>query len=95
MKPHFRSAHLALSFFLSLGLSPIAWAQPADTLVAAPHIQLSTEEIVTHLIQRNLELALALYERLQRTFANLHWAGQPPRASDEWDRATAKHAVTA
>src|SRR4029079_19078605 len=60
MKPHLRSAHLALSFLLSLGLSPIAWAKPADTLVAVPHIQLSTEEIVTNLIQRNLERARAL-----------------------------------
>ena len=60
MKPHIRSAHLALSFLLGLGISPTAWAQPADTLAALPRVQLSTEDIVTKLIQRNLERARAL-----------------------------------
>jgi hypothetical protein len=77
MKPHLRSAHLALSFLLSLGLSPIAWAQPADTLVTVPHIQLSTEEIVTHLIQRNLERARALSAYQGTRIYRLEYHGFP------------------
>ncbi len=60
MKAHIRSAHLALSFLLGFGLPPGAFAQPSDTLAAVPHVQLNSEEIVTNLIQRNLERARAL-----------------------------------
>lgn len=60
MKPHIRSAHLALSLLLGFGVSPGAFAQPSDTLAAVPHVRLSSEEIVTNLIQRNLERARAL-----------------------------------
>lgn len=60
MKPYIRSAHLTLSFLLGLGLSPTSFAQPSDPVTAEPHAQLSTEEIVSNLVRRNLERAQSL-----------------------------------
>ncbi len=60
MKPQSYSAHLTLSILLGLGFSQIAFAQPPDILLAQAHVRLSSEEIVTNLIQRNLERARAL-----------------------------------
>ncbi len=60
MKSHNRSAHFTLSILLGLSFSQIAFGQPSDIVAAEPHVRLSTEEIVTNLIQRNLERARAL-----------------------------------
>jgi hypothetical protein len=60
MKPYNRSTHFTLSFLLGLGVSQIAFAQPSDSIPEEPHVRLSTEEIVTNLVRRNLERAQAL-----------------------------------
>jgi len=77
MKPHSRSAHFALSLFLGLGVLPTACAQPSDTLAAEPHVQLSTEEIVTNLVRRNLERAQALGAYQGTRIYRLEYRGFP------------------
>src|SRR5882724_1677573 len=59
MKAQIRSARFTLSFLIGLGVAQAA-AQPSDTPVANPQRPMSVEEIVTNLVQRNLERARAL-----------------------------------
>ncbi|MGH9501971.1 MAG: hypothetical protein ACRD20_03880 [Terriglobales bacterium] len=60
MRPHVRSAHLAVPFLIGLCVSQVARAQSYITTAASTHAQLNAEEIVTNMVRRNLERAHAL-----------------------------------
>jgi len=77
MKPYNRSATITLSILLGLSFSQIASAQPSDILAAEPHVRLSTEEIVTKLVQRNLERAETLGAYQGTRIYRLEYRGFP------------------
>ena len=61
MKLHSRPPHVALALFI--GLMQAATAQPSDAPAADSHAVLNAEEVVNHLVQRNLDRARALVHR--------------------------------
>src|ERR1700681_4973387 len=60
MKLHSRSARSSLLLFIGIGILQAATAQPSDAPATTPQTGLSAEEVVNHLVQRNLERARAL-----------------------------------
>ena len=60
MTTSLHSARLILSLFIGFGLLPTAAAQWSNTPAEGSPVRLSPEEVVTNLVQRNAERALAL-----------------------------------
>jgi outer membrane lipoprotein-sorting protein len=83
MKPQIRSARFTLSFLISLGVAQAAAAQPSDTPAANPQSRMSVEEIVTNLVQRNLERARALGAYQGTRVYRLEYRGFPGSRSAE------------
>ncbi len=81
MKLHSRSARFTLS--LLIGLMQAATAQPSDPPAVAPHAGLSAEEVVNHLVQRNLERARALEAYQGTRVYRLEYRGFPGSRSAE------------
>jgi outer membrane lipoprotein-sorting protein len=83
MKPQIRSARFTLSFLISLGVAQAAAAQPSDPPAANPQSRMSVEEIVTNLVQRNLERARALGAYQGTRVYRLEYHGFPGSRSAE------------
>jgi hypothetical protein len=83
MKLQSRSARFTVSFLVVIGISQAAFAQPADTPPAAPNARLSAEEIVTRLVQRNLERARTLGAYQGTRIYRLDYHGFPGSRSAE------------
>jgi hypothetical protein len=83
MKLHVPSARFTLSFLIVLGLSQAAAPRPSDPPAAEPHSPLSAEEVVTNLVQRNLERARALGAYQGRRIYRLEYRGFPGSRSAE------------
>jgi hypothetical protein len=83
MKLDSRSARFTLSFLVAAGISHAAFAQPADTPAADPRAQLSVEEIVTKLVERNLERSRALGAYQSTRIYRLEYHGFPSSRSAE------------
>ena len=81
MKLRYRSVRVTLS--LLIGLMQAATAQPSDGPAAAPHSELSAEEVVSHLVQRNLERARALGAYQGTRVYRLEYRGFPGSRSAE------------
>ena len=83
MRPQIRSARLTLSILISLGVAQAAAAQPSDTPGADPQMRMSVEEIVSNLVQRNLERARALGAYQGTRVYRLEYHGFPGSRSAE------------
>ena len=83
MKLDSRSARFTLSFLVAAGISHAAFAQPADSPAADPRARLSVEEIVTNLVQRNLERSQALGAYQSTRIYRLEYHGFPSSRSAE------------
>jgi hypothetical protein len=81
MKLHSRSARFTLS--LLIGLMQSATAQPSDAPAVAPHAGLRAEEVVNHLVKRNLERARALAAYEGTRVYRLEYRGFPGSRSAE------------
>jgi hypothetical protein len=81
MKPHSLSARFTLSLLIGLSILQAASAQPSEA--APPQGQLSADEIVTHLVQRNLERARALGAYQGTRIYRLEYHGFPGSRSAE------------
>ena len=82
MKPNRRCVWFALSLPLLIGLIQAAAAQPLDGSATAP-AGLSAEEVVTRLVQRNLERARALEAYQGTRIYRLEYHGFPGSRSAE------------
>lgn len=82
MKRPIRSAQFTLSLLIVLGIAQAATAL-SDTATADHHARLSAEEIVSHLIQRNLERAHALGAYQGTRVYRLEYHGFPGSRSAE------------
>jgi len=78
-----RSARFTLSLSLLAGLMAAATAQPSDEPAAALHPGLNAEEVVTRLVQRNLERARALEAYQGTRIYRLEYHGFPGSRSAE------------
>jgi hypothetical protein len=85
MKVHTRSAGPTLTLFLliAFGSPQAAIGQLADTHAATPQTRLSADEIVTNLVQRNLERARALGAYQGTRVYRLDYHGFPGSRSAE------------
>ena len=85
MNVHIRSARFALSLSVILGLGSLeaAVGQLADKRAATPQARLSAEEIVTRLVERNLERARALGAYQGSRVYRLDYRGFPGSRSAE------------
>jgi len=83
MKLNSRSARFTLSLLIVLGILQAATAQPSDAPASVPHPELSAEEIVNHLVQRNLERAHALGAYQGTRIYRLEYHGFPGSRSAE------------
>jgi hypothetical protein len=83
MKPHNRSARFTLSFLVALGVSHAVLAQLSGTPESGPRVGLSVEEVVTNLVQRNLERASALRAYQGTRIYRLEYHGFPGSRSAE------------
>jgi hypothetical protein len=83
MKLHSRTARFSLSLLIGFGILQAATAQPSDAPAEAPHAGLSAEEIVNHLVQRNLERARALGAYQGTRIYRLEYHGFPGSRSAE------------
>jgi hypothetical protein len=81
MKLHSRSPNFALALFI--GLMQAATAQVSDAPAADRHAGLSAEEVVNHLVERNLERARALGEYQGTRVYRLEYRGFPGSRSAE------------
>src|SRR5229473_232584 len=81
MKLHSRPPHVALALFI--GLMQAATAQPSDAPAADSHAVLNAEEVVNHLVQRNLERARALGAYQGTRIYRLEYRGFPSSRSAE------------
>ncbi len=82
MKPNRHCARFTLSLSLLIGLLQAAAAQPSDGSATAP-AGLSAEEVVTRLVQRNLERARALEAYQGTRVYRLEYHGFPGSRSAE------------
>lgn len=83
MKTQTRSARFFLSLLIGFGVSQVAGAQPSDLPAGEPIIQLSTEDIVTNMVRRNLERAQALGAYQSTRIYRLDYHGFPGSRSAE------------
>jgi hypothetical protein len=85
MKLHSRYAPFTLSLSLLIGLGTVqaATAQPSNGSATAPNAGLSAEEVVNHLVQRNLERARALGAYEGTRIYRLEYHGFPGSRSAE------------
>lgn len=83
MKTQTRSARFFLSLLIGFGVSQVAGAQPSDLPAAEPIIQLSTDDIVTNMVRRNLERAQALGAYQSTRIYRLDYHGFPGSRSAE------------
>jgi hypothetical protein len=83
MKPRSRCSRLTLSILVALGVSHAVLAQLAGTPATSGRAQLSSEEIVTNLVQRNLERASALRTYQGTRIYRLEYHGFPGSRSAE------------
>ena len=83
MEISFHSVRLLLPLLTGLGVSWAAAAQSSDTPAAGPPPLLSAEEIVTNLVQRNLERARALGAYQGTRVYQLEYHGFPGSRSAE------------
>jgi hypothetical protein len=83
MKPHSRSARSSLLLFIGVGILQAATAQPSDAPATTPQTGLSAEEVVNHLVQRNLERARALGAYQGTRIYRLEYRGFPSSRSAE------------
>jgi hypothetical protein len=83
MKLQSRSVQLTVSFLVGIGIAQAAFAQASDTPVAGPPDRLSAEEIVTRLVQRNLERARGLGAYQGTRIYRLEYHGFPGSRSAE------------
>src|ERR1700690_1157673 len=79
MKLDSRPVRFTLSLLFAAGISHAAFAQPA----ADPRAQLSVEEIVTNLVERNLERSRALGAYQSTRISRLEYHGFPGSRSAE------------
>jgi hypothetical protein len=83
MKLESRSVRVTLSLSLLIGLMQVATAQSSAGAAADPHAWLSAEEVVNHLVQRNLERARALGAYEGTRIYRLEYHGFPgPRSAE-------------
>jgi hypothetical protein len=82
MRLHFRSTRIGLCLFVGLAASQ-AGAQPPNAPATDPHPGLSVEEVVTNLVQRNLERARALGAYQGTRIYRLDYRGFPGSRSAE------------
>jgi hypothetical protein len=83
MKLHSRSARSSLLLFIGIGILQAATAQPSDAPATTPQTGLSVEEVVNHLVQRNLERARALGAYQGTRIYRLEYRGFPSSRSAE------------
>src|ERR1700730_8674999 len=83
MKLHSRSARSSLLLFIGIGMLQAATAQPSDAPATTPQTGLSAEEVVNHLVQRNLERARALGAYQGTRIYRLEYRGFPSSRSAE------------
>jgi hypothetical protein len=83
MKLHSVCARFTLSMLIGLGFLRAATAQSPDKPAATPHAGLSAEEVVNHLVQRNLERARALNAYQGTRVYRLEYRGFPGSRSAE------------
>jgi hypothetical protein len=83
MKLHSRSARSSLLLFIGIGILQAATAQPSDAPATTPQAGLSAEEVVNHLVQRNLERARALGAYQGTRVYRLEYRGFPGSRSAE------------
>ena len=83
MKLHSRSARSSLLLFIGIGILQAATAQPSDAPATTPQTGLSAEEVVNHLVQRNLERARALGAYQGTRIYRLEYRGFPSSRSAE------------
>lgn len=85
MKAHIRAVRftVTLGLLVGSGMLQAAAAQLSDAPVAAPHAGLSAEEVVNHLIQRNLDRAHALSAYQGTRVYRLDYHGFPGSRSAE------------
>src|SRR6202049_3688181 len=81
MKLHSRSARSSLLLFIGIGILQAATAQPSDAPATTPQTGLSAEEVVNHLVQRNLERARALDAYQGTRIYRLEYRGFPSSRS--------------
>jgi hypothetical protein len=74
---------LSLSLLIGLGTVQAATAQPSNGSATAPYAGLSAEEVVNHLVQRNLERARALGAYEGTRIYRLEYHGFPGSRSAE------------
>jgi hypothetical protein len=77
------SARITLSLFVCLGVLQAAIAQPSDAPASVSHSGLSAEQVVNHLVQRNLERARALGAYQGTRIYRLEYHGFPGSRSAE------------
>lgn len=83
MKWHLHTARLVLSLLLGFAASPTATAQSSDPAGVGPHAPLPVEEVVTRLVQKNLERARALNAYQGTRVYRLEYRGFPGSRSAE------------
>jgi len=83
MKRHSRSARSSLLLFIGIGILQAATTQPSDAPLTTTQTGLSTEEVVNHLVQRNLERARALGAYQGTRIYRLEYRGFPGSRSAE------------
>jgi len=83
MKLYSRSARSSLLLFIAIGILQAAIAQPSDAPAATPQAGLSAEEVVNHLVQKNLERARALGAYQGTRIYRLEYRGFPSSRSAE------------
>jgi hypothetical protein len=83
MKPHVHSARSLLLLLVSAGIGQAVLLQASDTPAAEPSLRLSTQEIVSNLVRKNLERARALGAYQGTRVYRLEYRGFPGTRSAE------------
>ena len=83
MTPSFPSARISVALLIGLGIWQSAAAQPADQPANIPGVKLSAEQVVTNLMQKNLERATALHAYQGTRVYHLDYRGFPGSRSAE------------
>jgi outer membrane lipoprotein-sorting protein len=83
MTPSFSSARISVALLIGLGIWQSAAAQPANQPANIPSVQLSADQVVTNMVQKNLERATALHAYQGTRVYHLDYRGFPGSRSAE------------